>query len=197
MNQDSKAPRERKDNSMRLRSLLLRRWKRGVRRASPTKGNSSVEKVEHELKEGRWPFEQEVRWVAVGQDLRSGSYCSQVLRRNLEKETNGFNQRTVRTKTYTGYAKAETRRQGRVGQGERNMRSYEKGSQGSNVTCKMPEIARWGDTGVCFTVTVTLSITEGYINCTDAVTIAPIHRMYGSRRGWLGLIKHVRRTHSK
>ena len=46
--------------------------------------------------------------------------CSQVLRQNLEKETNGFNQRTVRTKVkeVKGMLKRKQDDAGRVGRKE-------------------------------------------------------------------------------
>ena len=80
---------------------------------------------------------------------------------------------------------------GRVGRKEyeKLREGYEKVRKGLILGGRlhnMPEIARWGDTGVCFTVTVTLSITEGYIKCNHSPYTQDV-----SRWGWLGLINHV------
>ena len=75
--------------------------------------------------------------------------CSQVLRQNLEKETNGFNQRTVRTKVkeVKGTLKRKQDDAGRVGRKEYDKlrEGYEKVRKGlilGGRLHRMPEIAR-------------------------------------------------------
>ena len=75
--------------------------------------------------------------------------CSQILRQNLEKETNGFNQRTVRIKVkeVKGTLKRKQDDAGRVGRKEYDKlrEGYEKVRKGLILGGRlhnMPEIAR-------------------------------------------------------